>query len=78
MVTVHRERTLPVTARQKEVERLGSLLDPSVRALIDRAIVPALVREFLALEARPKIVAVHSPSVSQCETKVTPSVEGVA
>lgn len=37
-----------MTERQKEVERLGARLDPDLRDFIDRAIVPALVREYIA------------------------------
>jgi hypothetical protein len=37
-----------VTDRQKEIERLGARLDPALRAFIDRAIIPALVRELRA------------------------------
>ncbi len=39
---------ISVTDRQKEIERLGARLDPALRAFIDRAIVPALVREIRA------------------------------
>ena len=37
-----------MTERQKKLDRLGARLDPDLRDFIDRAIVPALVREYIA------------------------------
>jgi hypothetical protein len=63
-----------VTSREKEIERLGRKLDPALRELIDRAIVPELVKKFLA---NAKIVAAEKPSVPQFKSTVTLSAEGV-
>lgn len=43
-----------MTERQKEIERLGARLDPALRAFIDRAIVPALVR-YIRAEQKKEI-----------------------
>ena len=66
-----------MTSREKEIERLGRKLDPTLRAFIDRAIIPALVKEFLPNATHANSVAAPELSVSQCESTVTLSAEGV-
>jgi hypothetical protein len=66
-----------VTSREKQIERLGRKLDPALRAFIDRAIVPALLKEHLSNKPGVNSVAVREASVSQCRTTVTLSAEGV-
>lgn len=38
-----------MTEQQREIRRLGAKLDPDLRAFIDAAIVPVLVKQYLAL-----------------------------
>jgi hypothetical protein len=64
-----------LSERQKEIERLGARLDPALRTFIDRVIVPALVREYIA--DRQNGLAAGARAVAQSEASNALSAEGV-
>lgn len=59
--------------RQKEIERLGARLEPALRAFIDRAVVPALVREIRA--DTQKRVSINLRIVADSSTNELPAEE---
>jgi hypothetical protein len=67
------ETDLRVTERQ----RLGAKLDPALRDFVDRVIVPALVREYIAEHGTPNQLAHPARAVRQFEPKKRLSAEGI-
>jgi hypothetical protein len=63
----------PFSARGRGVKK-QTVLTPEMRSFIDRAIVPALVREYLARERKVNPVAPISPSVDN-GARTSPSAE---
>jgi len=62
-----------VTERQK----LGAKLDPWMRDFVDRVIVPALVREYIAENAEPNSLAEPARAVRQFPSKSRLLAEGI-
>lgn len=65
-----------MTDREKELQRLGAKLDPALKGWIDRVIVPALVREYIA-EKAGNCLANPARAVAQSDTTDRLSAEGV-
>ena len=65
-----------MTELQKEVDRLGAKLSPDLRAFVDRVIIPALLREYLA-EKRETGNCFAIPSVANSEPDKRLSAEGI-
>jgi hypothetical protein len=63
--------------RQTERQRLGAKLDPKLREWIDRVIVPALVREYIAEHKSTDCVADPAIAVRQFQTNDRLSAEGI-
>jgi hypothetical protein len=60
-----------------ERQRLGAKLDPALRDIVDRVIVPALVREYIAEHGTPNQLARPARAVRQFEPKKRLSAEGI-
>lgn len=58
-------------------EELGAKLEPELRAWVDRVIVPALMREYLAQNRAGNCVADSAPGVAQSGMSTTLSAERV-
>lgn len=67
-----------MTDRQKEIERLGARLSPSVRGWVDNVIVPALLKEWLSREESVNRLADRPTAVTQFEPGKKASAEVVA
>jgi len=63
--------------RQTERRRLGAKLDPKLREWIDRVIVPALVREYIAEHKHSDYVADPKRAVRQFQSNERLSAEGI-
>jgi hypothetical protein len=63
--------------RVTERQRLGAKLDPALRDFVDRVIVPALVREYIAEHGTPNQLADSARGVRQFEPKKRLSAEGI-
>lgn len=57
-----------------ERERLGAKLDPALRELADRVIIPALARKYLA-QGEPKRIAGERETVAEFQLKTELSAE---
>lgn len=66
-----------MTERQKKLDRLGARLDPDLRDFIDRAIVPALVREYIAEHGSAIRVAKPATAVPQFQPDARLSAERI-
>jgi adenylate kinase family enzyme len=67
-----------VTEGEKQVERLGARIKPSVRSWIDNVIVPSLIEEWLVREESAKCLAGTPRDVAQFERSKMLSAEEVA
>lgn len=65
------------TERQTERQKFGAKLDPNLREWIDRVVVPALVREYIAEHKEPNRVADPARAVRQFEANDRLSAEGI-
>jgi hypothetical protein len=61
----------------KEAEKLGAKLDPEVRSWIRNVIVPAMVREYIAVRGIPNSLAEPTGAVPQCKANARLSAEGI-
>lgn len=68
---------MKATERQTERQRLGAKLDPGLRDFVDRVIVPALVREYVAEHGEPIRLAEPARAVRQFPSKSRLSAEGI-
>jgi hypothetical protein len=66
-----------LTERQTERQKLGAKLDPKLREWIDRVIVPASVREYIAEHKEPNRVADPARAVRQFQANDRLSAEGI-
>jgi hypothetical protein len=65
-----------MSAQKKIAIVPGPVIEPDLKAFIDRVVIPILVREFLAGPQGEKKIAKMSPDVASCA--VTPSAVEVA
>ncbi len=77
-------KLVPVSARERpprpthpSTEELGAKLSPDLREFVDRVIVPALLREYLAEQKSGNCVAVTPRVVAHSEPHARLSAEGV-
>ena len=68
---------MKATERQSERQRLGAKLDPKLREWIDRVIVPALVREYIAEHKHSDCIADPTRAVRQFQSNERLSAEGI-
>jgi len=64
-----------VSELQKQADRLGARLSPDLREFVDRVIVPALLREYLAEKKAENPIAATPQSVADSARRL--SAEGI-
>lgn len=72
-----KDNTVPFRRLSPSTEELGAKLSPELREFVDRVIVPALLREYLAEKRRENCVAAMPHTVADSEPDVRLSAEGV-
>jgi len=65
------------TEQNSKLQQLGAKLDPKLREWIDRVIVPALAREYIADKECANCVAIPAEDVPQLPSNDRLSAEGI-